>query len=137
LIIETDMDLYIDHIIWLKEYPNPILGICFGHQLIGLLYGAFGSRMKENRDWVEIEVFKESLLFEKLPTVFEVMEDHCENISIPIGFELLASSDECINEAMQHKEKMIYSLQFNPEVSGNFGVIIIENFINITRQNNF
>jgi GMP synthase (glutamine-hydrolysing) len=86
--------------------------------------------MKENRDWLEIEVVTESLLFEKLPTVFDVMEDHCESISIPVGFELLASSDECINEAMQHKNKMIYGLQFHPEVSGNFGRVIIENFVN-------
>ena len=71
-----------------------------------------------------------SLLFQKLPTVFEVMEDHCESISIPEGFELLASSDECINEAMQHKEKKIYGLQFHSEVSGNFGRVIIENFVN-------
>ena len=124
------MDPYIEHINWLKEYQNPILGICFGHQLIGLLYGSFGSRMKENRDWLEIEVFTESLLFDKLPTVFDVMEDHCESISIPAEFELLASSDECINEAMQHKDKMIYGLQFHPEVSGNFGRVIIENFVN-------
>ena len=130
LITEIDMDPYIEHINWLKEYQNPILGICFGHQLIGLLYGAFGSRMKENRDWLEIEVVTESLLFEKLPSVFDVMEDHCESISIPEGFELLASSDECINEAMQHKDKMIYGLQFHPEVSGNFGRVIIENFVN-------
>jgi GMP synthase (glutamine-hydrolysing) len=86
--------------------------------------------MKENRDWLEIEVFTESVLFDKLPTVFDVMEDHCESISIPEGFELLASSDECINEAMQHKDKMIYGLQFHPEVSGNFGRVIIENFVN-------
>ena len=134
LITEIDMVPYIAHINWLKKYPNPILGICFGHQLIGLLYGAFGSRMKENRDWLEIEVFTESLLFDKLPTVFEVMEDHCERISIPEGFELLASSDECINEAMQHKEKQIYGLQFHPEVSGNFGRVIIENFVYSTRE---
>ena len=130
LITEIDMNPYIEHINWLIKYQNPILGICFGHQLIGLLFGAFGSRMKENRDWLEIEVVTESLLFEKLPTVFEVMEDHCENISIPVAFELLASSDECINEAMQHKEKMIFVLQFHPEVSGNFGRVIIENFVN-------
>ena len=64
-----------------------------------------------------------------------MMEDHCETISIPQGFELVASSDACVNEAMQHKERAIFGVQFHPEVSGNHGRILIENFIKVCQRN--
>ena len=59
------------------------------------------------------------------------MEDHCETVSIPSDFNLIAVSDACVNEGMQHKEKLIFGVQFHPEVSGNMGTLIIENFVNI------
>lgn len=133
LITEIDMTPYLSHVEWLKKYTKPVLGICFGHQLLGLLHGSKGSRMREDRDWQEIEVFVESPLFDKLPNVFEMMEDHCESVSIAPEFQLVASSDACVNEAMQHVSKPFFGVQFHPEVSGNFGQIVIENFIAMTR----
>lgn len=106
----------------------PLLGICFGHQLLGLHFGAEGSRMKEDRDWQTIEAYEESILFERLPQEVEMKEDHCESISIPAGFQLVASSDACVNEAMQHKELPYFGVQFHPEVSGNHGAVLLENF---------
>lgn len=132
LITEIEMGKYISHVSWIKEFNKPIFGICFGHQLLGLLHGAYGSKMREDRDWQEIEVFIDCGLFDKLPSTFDMMEDHCESISIPENFELVASSDVCVNEAMQHKEKPFFGVQFHPEVSGNFGRILFENFIAIT-----
>lgn len=131
LITEMDMTPYLEKTKWIKEIDIPILGICFGHQLIGLNYGAFGSMMREDRDWQEIEVLFDDPLFNRMPNVTEMMEDHCEAISIPPNFKLLASSDSCINEAMKHNQKALYGVQFHPEVSGNMGRVLIENFIKI------
>lgn len=129
LITEMDIQPYLEKLTWIKNTTIPILGICFGHQLIGLTFGAFGSKMKEDRDLQLIEVYEECPLFDKLPTEIYLMEDHCETISIPFGFKLIASSDACVNETMQHNELPIFGLQFHPEVSGNHGRIIIENFV--------
>jgi GMP synthase (glutamine-hydrolysing) len=134
LITEQDMSSYIKQIDWIKTINIPVLGICFGHQLIGISFGAFASRMKEDRDWQLIDVIEDSPLFDKLPSEFEMMEDHCETISIPAGFNLVAASDACVNEAMQHKEKPIFGLQFHPEISGNYGRIIFDNFIRLTKK---
>ena len=134
LITEIDITPYLHKVDWLKSIAIPVLGICFGHQLIGLSFGAFGSRMKEDRDWQTIEVFEESELFTKLPKEIEMMEDHCESISIPGGFQLIASSDACINEAMKHNAKPIFGVQFHPEVSGNHGRVLFENFIAICEK---
>lgn len=134
LITEIDINPYLEKVNWLKSIEIPVLGICFGHQLIGLTFGAFGSRMKEDRDWQTIEVFEESELFAKLPTEIEMMEDHCESISIPNGFQLIAASDACVNEAMKHNSKSIFGVQFHPEVSGNHGRVLFENFISICER---
>ncbi len=131
LITQMDMSEYLLKSEWIKTYDRPILGICFGHQIIGLQYGAFGSMISEDRDWQEIEQMESDILFSRIPTVFQMMEDHCEVISIPPKFKLLASSDASINEAMRHKDKLIYGVQFHPEVSGNMGSVLLENFIKI------
>lgn len=131
LITEIDMEPYLEKMSWLRTTDLPVLGICFGHQLIGLLHGAFASRMREDRDWQTIETLEDCPLFDRLPTEFLMMEDHCESISIPSGFQLLAVSDACINEAMSHNEKSIFGVQFHPEVSGNHGAVLLENFVKL------
>lgn len=128
LLTDIDPTTYLQHLSWIKTYDKPLLGICFGHQIIGLLHGARVSKMREDRGFQEIELIKDDSLFERLPDVFEMQEDHCEHISVPHGFDLLACSDACINEAMKHKEKPMYGVQFHPEVSGNFGHVLLENF---------
>jgi GMP synthase (glutamine-hydrolysing) len=62
------------------------------------------------------------------------MEDHCEAISIPANFIHVAVSDACVNEAMMHQTKSLFGVQFHPEVSGNHGRVIIENFVHICQQ---
>jgi GMP synthase (glutamine-hydrolysing) len=135
LITEQNISAYLEKILWIKETKIPVLGICFGHQLIGITFGAYCARMREDRDWQTVEVFEECPLFEKLPTEFEVMEDHCETVSIPAGFKLIAASDVCVNEAMQHSTLPIFGVQFHPEVSGNFGRVIFDNFTRICLGN--
>jgi GMP synthase (glutamine-hydrolysing) len=134
LITEVDNSPYLAKLKWILETDLPILGICFGHQIIGLLHGAQGARQKEDRDWQTIEIIEENALFKKLPSEFEMMEDHCESISVPRSFKLLGVSDACVNEAMCHSHKPIFGVQFHPEVSGNQGTVIIENFVDICRE---
>lgn len=128
LLTEIDPTPYYQLFSWINSYSKPLLGICFGHQIIGLLNGARISKMREDRNFHEIELIKDDILFERLPHIFEMQEDHCEHISVPHGFDLLACSDTCINEAMKHREKPIYGVQFHPEVSGNYGHVLLANF---------
>lgn len=136
LITEMDLIPYLNKTHWIKTTSLPILGICFGHQLIGLQFGAYGSRIKEDRDLQTVGILEDTKIFDKLPEEFEMMEDHCETISIPADFNLIASSDACVNEAMQHKSKPIFGVQFHPEVSGNLGRVIFENFVKICESKN-
>jgi len=131
LVTEQNIDHYLERLAWIKNTNKPVLGICFGHQLIGMLHGAIASRIREDRDWQTIEFLIDDPLISKLPQEVEMMEDHCEAISIPADFELLAVSDACVNEGMKHKTKSIYGVQFHPEVSGNMGSVFIGNFVTI------
>jgi len=131
LITEVNINPFIEKFNFILHTDLPILGICFGHQIIGLVHGAFGSRMKEDRDWQTIEIFEDCPLFNKLPSEVNMMEDHCESISIPPNFKLVGSSDLCVNEAMVHQTKQIFGVQFHPEVSGNHGRVIFENFTHL------
>jgi GMP synthase (glutamine-hydrolysing) len=128
LITEQDVNDYLNKILWLKETTLPVLGIAFGHHLISLAFGGFASRTRTIQNLQLIESFEDCILLDKLPTEFEMMEDHRETVSIPPDFKLIASSDECVNEVMQHSSKPIFGVQFHPEASGNYGATLLGNF---------
>ncbi len=108
----------------------PLLGICFGHQLLGLSHGASVSLCNEDRDWQHIH-FRKDDLFESLHPSCQMMEDHTEHISLPMGWHLLGSSAHTPNEAMKHPDFMWYGVQFHPEASTNNGQLLFNNFFRL------
>ena len=109
----------------------PVLGICFGHQVIGLLHDATVFRGTEIRANQIVKVVKSNCLFEGLETSLSVKEDHCEGITLPEQFLLLATSENYNVEAMKHREKDLYGVQFHPEASGEVGHKIVTNFLTL------
>ncbi len=130
LLTKTDPAIYLEKFSFLKTTTIPILGICFGHQLVGMLFGAKVYLGEENREQKEISLINESILFNELdnPCIFK--EDHTEGIELPENFICLAQSDDYPVEAMEHESKKIYGVQFHPEVSGENGKRLLKNFLN-------
>lgn len=100
-----------------REAPLPILGICFGHQLIGT---AFGTGMIDLgqmiRRFEPVNVLDHSPLFEGLPSTITVAESHRQVLDrVPEGFTRLAQSPTSRIEAICHESRPIYGLQFHPE----------------------
>lgn len=137
LVTEVHLAKYLDIMHLAVDSGLPILGISFGHQILGLHYGAEASKMPLINDLQIVEAFEDCILFRRLPNEVQMMEDHCETISIPPGFKLIASSDACVNEVMQHESLPYFGVQFHPEVSGNHGAIMIENFVEAVLDGQF
>ncbi len=131
-----------------KDSPNisrkvfdlniPILGICYGHQLIThKLKGTVKkSKVKEyGVTTIDIEN-KKSKLFKGLNKKETVWMSHGDSTNtLPEGFNIIAKSKDCPIAAMENKEKQIYGIQFHPEVTHTIhGMKILENFaINICK----
>ena len=135
LLTEVDPTPDLDKIKILLDYSLPTLGICFGHQLIGMYFGAKISQGKERRGDEEIRILQPSKLFDGIQTDKIIQQEaHLEEITLPNEFTLIATSKRTKNEAMEHKEKLIFSTQFHPEISGEIGQQIIKNFLRITQH---
>lgn len=131
LLTEVDIEKYLNKFNFIKSFKDPVLGICFGHQIIGLLFNAEVKRIEEVRDLESIEIIKKADLFSEMRNEESFQQDHCESITLPDSFELLARSGSCENEAMKHKDKDIYGVQFHPEVSWEVGRKLLINFVSI------
>ncbi|WP_416202973.1 glutamine-hydrolyzing GMP synthase [Lactobacillus sp. PV012] len=110
----------------------PILGICYGMQLIAHnLGGKVEKAANSEYGRAEIEVVaKNSLLFKGLPTKQEVWMSHGDLVTqVPKGFEVVAKSDNCPIAAIENHEKNIYGIQFHAEVcNSEYGLDILKNF---------
>ena len=136
LLTEKDPIQYLQNFSFLFHVTIPVLGICFGHQILGMIYDAKISRCEEDRDWQHIELLQHDPIFEGLNSPAKFKEDHCECISLPEEFHSLGRSVTCHNEVMKHKTKCQYGVQFHPEVSEENGTQLFRNFINICKKRN-
>ncbi|MEM9569251.1 MAG: gamma-glutamyl-gamma-aminobutyrate hydrolase family protein [Cyanobacteria bacterium P01_E01_bin.34] len=128
----TSKDL-IQQFEFIDRLQMPILGICLGHQALALRSGSKAFLGAERRGSEAISVIIGHELFRYLPRGFSVTEDHCEGITLPSNFQLLASSAHYEVEAMASTTYPHFGVQFHPEVSGDVGEIVIRNFCTIVR----
>jgi GMP synthase (glutamine-hydrolysing) len=126
---EADHKPYVEKFSFVKSGKIPTLGICFGHQLMGILHGAKIFRGVEVRTRIKINVQKQDVLFAGLAPQTEMNEDHTEGITLPPGFIHLATSSTYTIESMRHPNLPLWGVQFHPEVSGETGKMLIGNFL--------
>lgn len=113
---------------FIRSLKIPVLGICFGHQLIGILHGGRIGKCTPDRSWQSIKKIQSHSVFKNFNDSFQMMQDHQEQVTVPPHFIHLASSSICENEAMLHPSKKIISVQFHPEVSEENGLQFFRNF---------
>jgi GMP synthase-like glutamine amidotransferase len=96
---------------WIKSTIKPVLGICAGMQIIGLLYGT-PLRHCLGIGMTEIKTSQSNPLFSGC---FQAYTLHSLTVSRSKTFEVLAESEKCI-QAIKLCEKPIYGVLFHPEV---------------------
>ena len=110
----------------------PILGICYGLQLICREFkGKIGqSKLREYGHSI-ITLKKKSLLFKKVKTKNQVWMSHGDHIEKkPHGFVVTSLSSEKIIASIENLKKNLYGLQFHPEVYHSLeGKKILSNFL--------
>ncbi|HEX6209499.1 MAG TPA: glutamine-hydrolyzing GMP synthase [Methylomirabilota bacterium] len=110
----------------------PILGICYGHQLLARdLGGRVSPGVTKEYGHSSLQA-RESPLFHGLPSrTLTVWMSHGDTVvDVPAGFEPIGQTDDCKIAAMQDRERRLFGLQFHPEVvHTEFGTEIYRNFV--------
>ncbi len=110
----------------------PILGICYGLQLIGhLLKGKVKKSEKREYGHAQLSVDTEDGLFRKLPKKIICWMSHGDQlVQLPKGFEALAHTGNSAYAAICDPQRQIYGVQFHPEVvHTELGSQILGNFL--------
>jgi GMP synthase (glutamine-hydrolysing) len=124
---------------YLARLPVPILGICAGAQVMGLHYGGRLAPAKAP----EFGKAKLTLLdgtggriLAGFPPLSTVWESHNDEVSVPPpGFRVLARSDNCAMQAMEHATLPRFAVQFHPEVEHTeHGERVFRNFLALCRR---
>ena len=115
------------------DLPVPLLGICYGMQLLAYHFGGRVQPATE-REYgkAQLEAVSEKGLFRSLPSSMQVWMSHGDRIEeLPPGFHLAASTPNALG-AMEDTDRDRYGLQFHPEVVHTpQGDRILENFVEI------
>jgi len=111
----------------------PILGICYGMQLLARDVGAELVKLDhaEYGPATLVIVNREAPLFDGIPDESRVWMSHGDSVvSLPNGYAALASTPRCHVAAMGNPKKKIYGVQFHPEVvHTQYGRTILDNFL--------
>ena len=114
----------------------PIFGICMGHQAITV---AFGGRVERANEIVHgktsIITHSGSAIFKGIPETFEATRYHslvATKESFPPKLTVTAKTDNGLIMALEHKEYLVYGVQFHPEsIVTEHGMDMVKNFLEV------
>ena len=114
------------------ELGIPILGICYGVQLISkILGGNVDSAEKREYGVTSVNIDNTSPLFAGFENTNECLMTHTDFVKVmPEGFKKIAYTADCPVAGIANENKKIYGIQFHPEVNHTKnGTKIIHNFV--------
>lgn len=101
------------------ELGIPVLGICYGAQLMAYtLGGKVATAPTSEYGKTETALSSDALMFKGLPEKGITWMSHTDYIAeVPEGFTVAAHTDVCPVAAMENRAKNLYAVQFHPEVN--------------------
>lgn len=125
-----------------KNWQNmPILGICLGHQALGIHFG--GKLMRAPYPMhgkISVSEHSEHLMFDQIPHRFEVCRYHSLVIDPDEqmdDIEVTAQSDDHCIMALAHRKKPIWGVQYHPEaILTEYGMQLIDNWLKVVNLQN-
>ena len=116
----------------LDNFRGPVLGICYGHQLLAeLLGGKVSAGHTREYGLAQLEKNANSVLFKNLPANFAAWMSHGDHVSqLPPNYVATACSAQVKVCAFENVKKESYGLQFHPEVvHTQFGLDVLAAFV--------
>jgi GMP synthase (glutamine-hydrolysing) len=103
----------------LYDVGVPVLGICYGHQLMAqALGGEVAATGQREYGATRLHVREQGVLLKDLPTDDTVWMSHGDAVTQqPEGFRTTAETDQIPVAAMEDRQRALYGVQFHPEVS--------------------
>ncbi|MBE0451768.1 MAG: glutamine-hydrolyzing GMP synthase, partial [Clostridia bacterium] len=114
------------------ELGIPVLGICYGMQLMAhMLGGKVEKAAQQEYGKIKLSHKSNSNLFSGVEDGAQCWMSHFDYVSsVPVGFDIVSTTDNCPVAAMQNVEKRLYAVQFHAEVEHTpFGRQLINNFL--------
>ena len=114
------------------ELGIPILGICYGAQLMAYMAGGRVDSAKDSSEYGKTQFYtSQSLLWKDIPESSICWMSHTDYIAqVPESFRVIAHTHKCPCAAMCNEERKLYAVQFHPEVTHTqFGKQILTNFL--------
>lgn len=113
----------------------PLLGICYGHQLLAFMQGCEVKSIATGREYgfAEMEIKLGTGLFAGLESPQKVWMSHGDNVAdLPPGYEVMGSTKAGEWCAIGDPVRNFFGVQFHPEVAHTLnGMKILDNFLNI------
>lgn len=110
----------------------PILGICYGDQLMAFMAGGTVASAENSSEYGKTTVkTTDSMLFKDIPGESVCWMSHTDFISeVPKGFKVIAKTLKCPVAAMCDEKRNLYGVQFHPEVTHTtYGKQMFHNFL--------
>ncbi len=138
---------------WLKQVVKkniPVLGICFGHQLLAHTFGGSVDYHEQGEEKGEVEIHlteegKKDPLLGVLPEHFSAYASHFQTVTkLPKDTTILAKNDFESTHALRYKEN-VWGVQFHPECIGDlfcethehktYGMALLKRFYELATNN--
>ena len=108
----------------------PVLGICYGMQLMSSHFGAKVGPAPTREYGKTLTYFDDSPLFKGIPTSITWMSHNDSVLTCPEGFKIISHTDGCDICGIEYADKKLFGVQFHPEVAHTeYCKTIFDNFV--------
>ena len=111
----------------------PILGSCFGHQMLALALSGethVAHSATPELGWIEVEVLAADPILEGIPRPFHCFASHFDEVRRPPEpWRVLARSDRCPVQVMRYGDSPVWGIQAHPEIAPAEALGLLNNLI--------